>query len=585
MPSPIRSLRMLVRAGTVAAVLVLAAGGIAPAAAAERPGAPHGDPADPEASWEVAPVVVDGRTLFEVPRLLARPAPQRAGAIAERIVQAAADRAIDPAQVRTEEVELGTMIVARDRRLMLVTEEDARTEGVARPILAHAYRDAIAEAISRYRDERSRDRLLAGVVASALAAVALFAVLAVLYLAVRVADRSLARRLEGRVQDLGIQSFRIISAKAIWNVLRGVVRTIAVVAAIGAAYAAVWFALGSFADTRAAAARLAELALQPLARFGHGLLSGLPSLLFLILVALGTRWLLRLLHLLFAQVERGGIRFQGFEPEWAIPTYRIVRVLVVAFALVVAYPYIPGSDSAAFKGISVFLGVMFSLGSTSFIANTIAGYAMTYRRAFRVGDLIRAGDAFGTVTDVRLQVTHLRNAKNEELIVPNSQLLQQTVVNYSSLARGDGLILHTEVGIGYETPWRQVEAMLLMAADRAEGFLKEPRPFVRQRALGDFAVTYELNVHTRRVGEMMALYSELHRHILDVFNEYGVQIMTPSYEGDPEVPKVVPKEQWFLAPGADVPPAVAREAIAPAADRARAPAAAAAYEAAPSRDG
>lgn len=581
MPSPIRSLPLLARAAAFVLVLVAAA----PAAAAERPGAPHGDAADPEASWEVAPVVVDGRTLFEVPRLLARPAPQRASAIAERIVQAAGDPSIEPAQVRTEEIELGTLVVARDRRLVLVTEEDARTEGVARPILARAYRDAIAEAISRYRDERSRDRVLAGVVASTLAGVALLAVLAALYGAVRVADRLLARRLGGRVQDVGIQSFRIISAKAIWTVLRGVVRTIAVVAAIAATYAAVWFALGSFADTRAAAARLAELALQPLARFGHGLLSGLPSVLFLILVALGTRWLLRLLHLLFAQVERGGIRFQGFEPEWAIPTYRIVRVLVVAFALVVAYPYIPGSDSAAFKGISVFLGVMFSLGSTSFIANTIAGYAMTYRRAFRVGDLIRAGDAFGTVTDVRLQVTHLRNAKNEELIVPNSQLLQQTVVNYSSLARGDGLILHTEVGIGYETPWRQVEAMLLMAADRAEGFLKEPRPFVRQRALGDFAVTYELNVHTRRVGEMMALYSELHRHVLDVFNEYGVQIMTPSYEGDPEVPKVVPKDRWFLAPGADVPPAVAREGAAPAAPGARAPATAAAYETASSRDG
>jgi small-conductance mechanosensitive channel len=549
------------RACALALVLAAAQFVFVDHAAAETPDARHADAGDPEAAWDVAPVVVDGRPLFEVPRLLARTGPQRAEAIAERIERVAADPSFDPATIRIEEVELGTAIFAGDRRLMIVTEEDARTEGAARATLAIAYRAAIADAIVRYRDARTPERITEGVLSTVVDGVVLIAVLVALFFAVRAADRLLARRLRGRVQDVGIQSFRIVSANAIWRTLRFLVRAVAVVAAIGAFYLALWFGLDSFADTRGAATRLADLALQPLARFGEAVLSGLPSVLFLVLVALGTRWLLGLLRLLFEQVGRGSIHFRSFEPEWAIPTYRIVRVLVVALALVVAYPYIPGSDTAAFKGISVFLGVMLSLGSTSFISNTIAGYSMTYRRAFRVGDLIRAGDAFGTVTDVRLQVTHLRNAKNEELVVPNSQLLQQTVVNYSSLAREQGLILHTEVGIGYETPWRQVEAMLLIAAGRAEGFLKEPPPFVRQRALGDFAVTYELNVHTRRVGEMMALYSELHRHILDVFNEYGVQIMTPAYEGDPAVPKVVPKDQWFLAPGTVVVPAVAPAAV------------------------
>jgi small-conductance mechanosensitive channel len=555
-------------ARAVALALLLAAAQfvlVDPAAAAETHGARHADadPGDPEAAWDVAPVVVDGRPLFEVPRLLARTAPQRADAIAGRIVRIAEDPAFDPATIRIEEIDLGTAILAGDRRLMLVTEEDARTEGATRATLAIAYRELIVDAIKRYRQARTPERIAEGVLSTVIDGVMLLAALVALFFAVRAADRLLARRLHGRVQDVGIQSFRIVSANAIWTTLRFLVRAVAVAAAIVAVYLALWYALGSFADTRGAAERLADLALQPLAHFGEAVLSGLPSVLFLVLVALGARWLLGLLRLLFEQIGRGAIHFRNFEPEWAIPTYRIVRVLVVALALVIAYPYIPGSDTAAFKGISVFLGVMVSLGSTSFIANTIAGYSMTYRRAFRVGDLIRAGDAFGTVTDVRLQVTHLRNAKNEELIVPNSQLLQQTVVNYSSVAREQGLILHTEVGIGYETPWRQVEAMLLIAAGRAEGFLKEPAPFVRQRALGDFAVTYELNVYTKRVGEMMALYSELHRHILDVFNEYGVQIMTPAYEGDPEVPKVVPKDQWFLAPGTTVAPAVAPAAPAP----------------------
>jgi small-conductance mechanosensitive channel len=214
----------------------------------------------------------------------------------------------------------------------------------------------------------------------------------------------------------------------------------------------------------------------------------------------------------------------------------------------VAYPYVPGSGSDAFKGISIFIGVVLSLGSTSAIANIVAGYMMTYRRAFRIGDRVKIGAAVGDVVETRLQVTRLRTVKNEEVIVPNSTILNNEVVNYSSLARNEGLILHPTVGIGYETPWRQVEAMLLEAAGRTRGLMADPPPFVRQASLGDFAITYELNVHCDDPQAMNALYTELHRNILDVFNEFGVQIMTPAYEGDPEQPKLVPKERWFAAP-------------------------------------
>jgi small-conductance mechanosensitive channel len=191
---------------------------------------------------------------------------------------------------------------------------------------------------------------------------------------------------------------------------------------------------------------------------------------------------------------------------------------------------------------------VFSLGSSSAISNMIAGYTMTYRRAFKVGDRIKIGDTIGDVIETRLQVTHLRSFKNEEIIIPNSQILNSEIVNYSSLAAERGLILHTVVGIGYETPWRQVEAMLLMAADQTAGLLKEPPPFVLYRKLGDFAVEYEINVYCREPQRMMALYTALHRNILDLFNEYGVQIMTPAYETDPEQAKVVAKDQWYLAP-------------------------------------
>jgi small-conductance mechanosensitive channel len=267
---------------------------------------------------------------------------------------------------------------------------------------------------------------------------------------------------------------------------------------------------------------------------GRAVLANIPNLIFLTILFVVIRFILRLLRLFFEALARGSMVLSSFAPEWALPTYKVARFAVLAFGLIVAYPYIPGSESAAFKGVSLFIGVVFSLGSSSAIANLVAGYLMTYRRAFKVGDRVRIGDEVGDVSEIRLQATHLRTLKNEELVVPNSLLLNSQVINYSSLAAKHGLILHTTVSIGYEIPWRQVEALLLLAAGRTPGFLKEPAPFVLQRSLGDFAIAYELNAYCGDAQAMLSLYAELHRLILDCFNEYGVQIMTPAYEGDPE---------------------------------------------------
>jgi small-conductance mechanosensitive channel len=286
---------------------------------------------------------------------------------------------------------------------------------------------------------------------------------------------------------------------------------------------------------------------------GRAVLTDIPDLIFLVMLALVVRYGLKLLRLFFEGIARGSITFEGFEAEWAWPTYKIVRVAVIGFAAVVAYPYIPGSGSEAFKGVSLLAGVVFSLGSTSAISNIIAGYTMTYRRAFRVGDRVKVGDVIGDVTDIRLQVTTLKTPKNEEVVIPNATILNNEIVNYTSLAVDQGLILHTSVGIGYEVPWRQVEAMLLLAAKRTDGLLEEPRPFVLQTALADYAVNYELNVYCSDPRQMMPLYTALHRNIQDVFNEHGVQIMTPSYEADPPDAKIVPRDQWYTAPAAPPP--------------------------------
>jgi len=281
---------------------------------------------------------------------------------------------------------------------------------------------------------------------------------------------------------------------------------------------------------------------------GSAFVAYLPKLFFLIILIIVARFILKLIRVFFDSIAEGRVQFANFEQEWAWPTYRIVRFVFLAFALVVAYPYIPGSDSDAFKGVSLFLGILFSLGSSSVLANVIAGYSMTYRRAFKVGDRVRIDKTFGDVVEMSVLVTHIVTPKNERVIIPNSKILNDDVTNYSVMARDQGLILHTTVGIGYETSWRQVEAMLLLAAERTPGLRPNSQPFILQKSLGDFAVTYELNVYCDDAKRMNRLYTELHRQILDVFNEYGVQIMTPAYEGDTPEPKVVPKDQWYAAP-------------------------------------
>jgi small-conductance mechanosensitive channel len=325
-------------------------------------------------------------------------------------------------------------------------------------------------------------------------------------------------------------------------------------------YAYLNYVLALFPWTRSLGRSLFAIAVDPLRTMGLGLIAMIPNLVFLAILILVTRYTLRVVRVLFDGLASGTVTLTGFEPEWAPPTYRLIRILVIAFALIVAYPYIPGSESGAFKGVSLFMGIIFSLGSSSLIGNIIAGYSMTYRRAFKRGDRVKIGEHIGDVEQMRLLVTHLRTPKNEEVVVPNSVILSSEIVNYSSMARDRGLILHTTVGIGYETPWRQVEAMLIEAAERTPGLRQGSTPFVLQKGLGDFCVTYEINVYCDAPNAMMTIYTELHRHILDVFNEYGVQIMTPAYESDPQQPKIVPKDQWYAAP-ARLPEAAAQSAL------------------------
>jgi small-conductance mechanosensitive channel len=502
----------------------------------------------PEAVVQTAPVMLDGEALFSVRGVSALPAAERAARITAAIKRVAHDETFDPANLKVVKSDPFTSIMAGDVRILALVDADARLEDVDRDALAVVIADRVRRAIEQYRRDRRPDALIA----AGLRALGATAVLALLLLALRwlalALDNRLTARLERQLHDLGVESLQEGTARRAGGVLRGTLRAFRVVVLFVALFFYLDFVLGLFPWTRPIHTRVGGWFVDPLRIIGEGILAAVPNLIFLVILGLLLRWTIGLIRLFFAAVERGAITVGGFDPEWARPTFKIVRLLVIMLGIVVAYPYIPGSSSAAFKGVSIFAGVVLSLGSSSVISNLIAGFAMTYRRTFRIGDRVRIGEVMGEVTQVRLQVTHLRTTKNEEVIVPNSVILGAEVINYTTLARSHGLILHTTVGIGYETPWRQVEAMLLLAAGRVEDLLRQPSPFVLQKALGDFCVTYELNVFCDRPQAMPQIYTELHRAILDIFNEYGVQIMTPAYERDPEQPKVVPREQWFSAP-------------------------------------
>jgi small-conductance mechanosensitive channel len=532
----------------VAAIALMAFIG-RPAGAQDARPAPAGvDVASLEQGIPTAPVLIDGAMVLRVRGVSSYPAEQRAAAIAGRIRGLAADRAFQPESLRIEETVVASQIMADRLMVMGVYDADGAVEGMSRQALATIYVGRIRTAIAAYRAERSAAALRQAALSALVATLVFVALVTAVVWTRRKLAALLDSRYKQRIDALAAKSQEVVSATRLWNSLGTLLRFIRSAAIVVLAFVYLQYVFGRFPQTRAAAQSITGYVIGPLATMWASFVGWIPDLIFLVVLAFVVRIILRLLRRFFEAVEQGRIHLEHFDRDWATPTYKLVRPLVIAFALIVGYPYIPGSGSEAFKGVSLFLGIVFSLGSSSFIANMIAGYSMTYRRAFKLGDVVKVGDVMGVVTTIRLQVTHIRTIKNEDIVVPNSQILNTHVVNYSSLAQTKGLILHTTVGIGYETPWRQVEAMLQEAARRTPNLMADPPPFVLHLQLGDFCVTYELNVYCSNPLKMRATYTDLHRHILDVFNEYGVQIMTPAYEGDPEIPKVVPKDQWYLAP-------------------------------------
>jgi len=334
---------------------------------------------------------------------------------------------------------------------------------------------------------------------------------------------------DSRVRPLRIQKQEILSAQEVSRILNGTFLVISWLLRIYIVLAFVNTILALFDWSRDAAETLASRFADVVGRIFGAIIEYLPDLFTALVIVAIAYGVLKLFRLVFEGIERQRIKLPHFYPEWSRTSYSLIRLLVVALALVVVFPYLPGSESPAFQGVSIFFGVLLSLGSTSAVANVVAGIVITYTRAFKVGDWVSVAGAEGKIFERTAFVTRIRTAKNVEISVPNSAVMSDKVINFSSQARNVGIALHTGVTIGYDVPWPRVQKLLLEAAAKTDQIETEPAPFVLQTALEDNYVAYELNAFTKNAGLRPKIYSELHANILDAFHGAGVEITSPHY--------------------------------------------------------
>ena len=484
-------------------------------------------PAAPPRPVVEEPVLLDNKPILTISAgVLSFTPRERAKAISDRLDKVSRDRLLPVDQVAVVDAETTSDIVLQDRVLMTVTEADAKAAGKPRLELAQEHAATIREALTAFRAEWSIKSLLINT-AQALGVTVL---LVLLLLGIRRGVPWLQARITAWkgtfIRTLRFQSIELLHEDQMTALLLSTVRFIRLILVLGLLYLYIPLVLSFFPMTEGVAARLFSYIETPVVKVWHGVTTYLPNVFFILVITVCTWYVIRFSRFLFHEVEKQNISLPGFYPDWAMPSFKITRFLIIAFAVVVAFPYLPGSDSPAFKGVSVFLGVLFSLGSSSAIANVVAGVILTYMRAFSVGDRVKIADTMGDVIEKTLLVTRVRTAKNADITIPNSMVLGSHIINYSSSAQ---LILNTTVTIGYDVPWRQVHELLIAAARATDRIMADPKPFVLQTALNDFSVSYELNAYTDAPSSMASVYSALHQNIQDRFNEAGVEIMSPHY--------------------------------------------------------
>ncbi|AQS93759.1 hypothetical protein BXQ17_06670 [Polaribacter sp. BM10] len=348
--------------------------------------------------------------------------------------------------------------------------------------------------------------------------------------------------------------FKFITPRREKHILKFSVRALRIAISIFFLVVYLPFVFSFIPETKEVASKVFDYVMKPVQFVISGFLQFIPGLFFILVIVFITKYLLKFLKYVTGELEREAVRLDGFHADWAKPTFNLIRVVIIAFAAVICFPYIPGSQSDAFKGVSIFFGVLFSLGSTAAISNIVAGVVITYMRPFKVGDRVEIGNTVGDVTERSLLVTRVRTIKNLDVTVPNSTILGNHIINFSKNAAEEvGVILHTSVTIGYDVPSGEVIKALVKGAKNTKMILESPEPFVLVKSLDDFYINYEINCHTKNPEKGALIYSLLHESIKNELHNAGIEILSPHYNAvrDGSVLTVPPENvpKGYVKPG------------------------------------
>lgn len=479
------------------------------------------------------PVAPFEDTLFNIyTKIGSFSAKERAAAISLRLRKLYEDPLYKADSLTLRATENGyDLLYKQDVLLLSVTNLDALWIGQTEKELATSYLLKIKEAVSQAKSTNSLSNLLKRLGLVCLILIGVWILVFFINRVFRQISAFFLRNKQKYFKGFTIRKLEILTPEKSRQLALSATNILRIIVIILAIYLSLPLLFSIFPETETWRDLLLAVIFTPVHAALEGIVNFLPDLVTIVVIYFIFRYAIKGLRFLVREIEKGNIDLDEFPAEWAQPTFNIVKFLLYAFMLVLVFPYLPGSGSPAFQGVSVFIGVLFSLGSSSAISNMIAGLVITYMRPFKIGDRIKIGDITGDVIEKTSLVTRIRTIKNEEVTVPNSTVLSSSTINYSTNANSEhnGLILYTTVTIGYDVPWKDVHAALISAALRTKLILKEPLPFVLQTSLDDFYISYQINSYTHNAGSQAAIYSDLHQHIQDCFNEAGIEILSPHY--------------------------------------------------------
>ena len=508
------------------------------------------------------PVVLADETLFIIQANVGSfSSEERAAAISKRLEKIATNSDIKIESIKLETKEDTTNIIIGNKVVVTLTEDDAQVSRKPRQELAQQYLATIKNKLQEYRKERSLEYLIKAAIYTAISTITLIVILIFIGRIFPKIYNLLDSWRETRIPSLRIQNFELVTSTRLTDILIRLVKLIRWAIVLSLLYIYLPLVFSFFPWTQQLGSNLLNYLVRAVELILDAFFDYLPNLFVIGFIILLTYYIIRFCKLFFTEIEAGDISFPGFYREWAQPTYKLLVFLILALAAVIAFPYLPGSDSPAFRGVSLFLGLLFSLGSTAAIANIVGGVILIYTRAFEVGDRVQIGEAIGDIVEKTLLVTRIRTVKNVVITMPNSTVLTSNVINFSAALRDSNtppLILHTTITLGYDVPWRKVYQVLIEAAVATQHILTEPAPFVLQTGLNDFYVSYELNAYTDRPLMMAKIYSQLHQNIQDKCNEYDIEILSPHYSAVRDGHQITIPENYlpkgYAAPGFRVQP-------------------------------